>query len=240
VCGVLLDINSPEVVELFGYLGYDFVFIDCQHGGLTVETARHLMRAAELTGLTSLVRVPRNDPSVILEFLDCGAGGIIVPNITTRAETEQAAAAMRYPPVGIRGAFGRSRAAAFGVTQSAAEYFTRANDEVLFVGLIEDQAALGNLTEICSTPGLDVVLIGPSDLALSMGVVGGWSEPEVQEQVERIRAAGAVAGKPTMVVALDPADGRRLYAQGFQALLVSAIALLTRAASGFLRELNAD
>jgi 2-keto-3-deoxy-L-rhamnonate aldolase RhmA len=77
-CGVLVEFHNPELVELFGHLGYDFVFLDGQHCGLNVEVARGLIRAADVTGMTSLVRVPRNDASVILEYLDAGAGGIIV------------------------------------------------------------------------------------------------------------------------------------------------------------------
>src|SRR5262245_11798254 len=94
VVGVLLTIQSAELVELFGHLGYDFVFLDAQHGGLTLDSARELIRAAELTGMTPLVRVPRNDPSVILEYLDVGAAGIIVPSITSRATAEAAVQAM--------------------------------------------------------------------------------------------------------------------------------------------------
>src|SRR5262249_42715076 len=75
VVGALVTSNHAELVEVFGHLGYDFVFLDAQHGGLSVETARELIRAAELTGMTPLVRVPRNDPAVILEYLDSGAGG---------------------------------------------------------------------------------------------------------------------------------------------------------------------
>ena len=100
VVGVLVTIQNAELVELFGHLGYDFVFLDAQHGGLTVETARELIRAAELTGMTALVRVPRNDPSVILEYLDVGAPGIIVPNITNKAAAEAAVSAIKYPPRG--------------------------------------------------------------------------------------------------------------------------------------------
>src|SRR5262249_54539415 len=120
--GVLLTLQSAELVELFGHLGYDFVFLDAQHGGLTVETARDLIRAAELTGMTPLVRVPRNDPSVILEYLDVGAAGIIVPNIPSRATAEAAVQAIKYPPRGARGASTLSRAAFYGVTQPAADY----------------------------------------------------------------------------------------------------------------------
>jgi len=214
-CGVLMEIHSSELVELFGHLGYDFVFLDGQHCGLNVEVARAMIRAADLTGMTSLVRVPRNDPSVILEYLDAGAGGIIVPNITTRAEAEAAAAAMRYPPVGIRGGFGRSRAANYGITQTQMEYFTKTNDEVLCVALIEDQSALSNLPAICSTPGVDIILIGPGDLSLSMGIPGGWKDPRVQAAVEQIRAAAAAAAivaiptsAATMALISPPASGR--------------------------------
>jgi 2-keto-3-deoxy-L-rhamnonate aldolase RhmA len=238
LCGVLAEFHNPEMVELFGHLGYDFVFLDGQHCGLNVEVARSLIRAADVTGMTSLVRVPRNDASVILEYLDAGAGGIIVPNITTRAEAEAAVAAMRYPPVGLRGGFGRSRAANYGITQTQVEYFTKTNDEVLCVPLVEDQSALAHASAICSTPGVDVVSIGPGDLSLSMGIPGGMKDPRVQAAVEQIRAAAAAAGRPAMIIVSDPADGRALYAQGFQLLLVSATNLLANSARGFLKELG--
>ena len=238
VCGALVEFSNPELVELFGHLGYDFVFLDGQHCGVSPETARGLIRAADITGMTSLVRVPRNDASVILEYLDSGAGGIIVPNIVARADVEAAVAALKYPPAGARGAFGRSRAANYGVTQTQVEYFTKMNDEVLCVPLIEDQAALEHLPAVCSVPGVDIVLIGPSDMALSMGIPGGWKDPRVQSAVEQIRAAAAAAGKPAMIVALDPADGRALYEQGFQVLMVSAISMLATTARDFLRQIG--
>lgn len=237
-CGALVEFSNPEVIELLGHLGIDFVFIDGQHCGVGAETARGLIRAANVTGMTSIVRVPRNDPSVILEFLETGAGGIVIPNITTRAETEAAVAAMRYPPVGVRGGFGRSRAANYGITQTQVEYFTKTNEEVLCIPLLEDEAALDHLPGICSVPGVDIVLIGPGDLALSMGIPGGWKDPRVQANVEKIRAAAAAAGKPTMLVALDPTDGRALYAQGFQILMVSLTGLLIGAARSFLQEVG--
>ena len=233
-----MEFHNPELVELFGHLGYDFVFLDGQHCGLNVEVARALIRAADVTDMTSLVRVPRNDASVILEYLDAGAGGIIVPNVATRADAEAAATAMRYPPGGIRGGFGRSRAANYGITQTQVEYFTKMNDEVLCVPLIEDQSAVAHAPAICSTRGVDIVVIGPGDLSLSMGIPGGWKDPRVQASVEQIRVAAATVGKPTMIVALDPADGRALYAQGFQLLIVSTTSLLANSARGFLKELD--
>lgn len=240
VCGVLVEFNCPDLIEIVGHLGYDFVFLDGQHCGLNPESARGLIRAADATGMTSIVRVPKNDAAIILEYLEGGAGGIIVPNIVTRAETEAMVAALKYPPVGVRGGFGRSRASNFGITQSQVDYFTKANDEILCVPLVEDQAALPNLPAICSTPGVDMVIVGPGDMALSMGIPGGWKDPRVQAAVEQVRAATQAAGKPAMVLALDAANGRAVYAQGFQATAVSLCAALTGAAKDFLQQVGRD
>jgi 4-hydroxy-2-oxoheptanedioate aldolase len=240
VCGVFLEFNNPDLLELFGHLGYDFVFLDGQHCGLTLDSARNLVRAADLTGMTSIVRVPRNEPSVILEYLELGAGGIVVPNITTGKEAAAAAAAMRYPPTGTRGGFGRSRAANYGFTETQQEYFTQINAEILCWALVEDQAALPHLTEICGTPGVDVVAVGPGDMALSMGVPGGWKDPGVLAAVGQILAASRAGGKPASIPAGDPTEGRAWYAQGFQIVLVSALSLLGTAAKNFRQALTAS
>lgn len=240
VCGVLVEFNCPDLVEIVGHLGYDFVFLDGQHCGLNPETARGLIRAADGTGMTSLVRVPKNDPAVILEYLEIGAGGIIAPNIVSRAGTETMVAAMKYPPAGVRGGFGRSRASNYGITQSQIEYFTKANDEVLCIPLVEDQAALPNLPAICSTPGVDIVLTGPGDMALSMGIPGGWKDPRVQAAVTQVLTSAKGAGKPAMILALDAANGRAVYEQGFQVIAVSACAAFTTAAKEFLQQVGRD
>ena len=154
VCGVLVDVLSEDLVELFGHVGFDFAVLDAQHGGVDAEQARGLLRAAELTGLATLVRVPRNDAAEILRYLDAGAGGIIVPNVASGADVAAAVSAMKYPPEGRRGAAGRSRAAGYGLTQSPAEWFAGANAEVLFMPLVEDPEALDHLPGICAAPGV--------------------------------------------------------------------------------------
>jgi 2-keto-3-deoxy-L-rhamnonate aldolase RhmA len=239
VVGALITINSPELVETFGHLGYDFVFIDGQHGGLGVETARGLIRAAELTGMTPLVRVRKNDPAEILEYLDQGAGGVIVPDVTSRAEVEAAAKATRYPPRGTRGAMASSRAAFYGAPQAGAAYYGRADEEVLCCAIFENHAVLGELDAAVRVPDLDVVVIGPADLSLSMGIRDGWKDPRVQAEVARIHAAARAAGKPAMIVALDHDDGRRVLAEGYQALLVVTGPLIVSAARSFLQVLRA-
>jgi 4-hydroxy-2-oxoheptanedioate aldolase len=238
VVGALVTINHAELVEVFGHLGYDFVFLDAQHGGLSVETARELIRAAELTGMTPLVRVPRNDPAVILEYLDSGAGGIIVPDVASRADTEAAVRAVKYPPDGARGASFASRAAFYGIPRAAAEYVRRANAETMVVPLLESRDVLPVLDDVVKVPGVDLYAIGPADLGLSLGIQGGWSEPPIQAAVDRIHQAVRAAGRPTMIVARDPEDGRRLRAQGYQALLVSTGSLLVGAGRAMLQALK--
>ena len=239
VVGVLLTVQNAELVELFGHLGYDFVFIDAQHGGVGVETARELIRAAELTGMTPLVRVPRNEPSVILDYLEIGAGGIIVPNVMRRADAEGAVRAIKYAPLGNRGNMPISRAGFYGVTQSSAEYMTRANQETLFLPILEDQEVLDVLPEVIGVEGVDAVLVGPGDLALSMGIPGGWSDPRVQAGVDRIVEAARAGSKPAMIVPLDVEDGRRLRERGFQGLIVISGPLIAEAAREFLQGLRA-
>ncbi len=239
VIGVLLTINDPDLVELFGHLGYDFVFIDGQHGGVTVETARELVRAAELTGMTPLVRVPRNDPSVILEYLEVGAGGIIVPNVISRTDAESAVRAIKYAPRGTRGSMTMSRAAFYGVTQSGAEYMARANEETMLLPILEDREVLEVLPDVVGVEGIDAILVGPGDLALSMGIPGGWSDPRVQAEVDRIVQAARAAGRPAMIVPLDVEDGRRLRERGFQGLIVISGTLIANAARDFLHGLRA-
>ena len=238
VSGVLLTIPNADLVEMFGHLGYDFVFLDAQHGGIGVETARELMRAAELTGLTTLVRVPRNDPSVILEYLDAGAGGIIVPNVMSRDDAVAAVRAIKYAPLGNRGNMASSRAAFYGIAQSGAEYIARANEETMFLPILEDREVLDVLPEVVGVEGVDAVLIGPGDLALSLGIPGGWKDPRVQAEVDRIHAAARAAGKGVIIVALDLEDARRLREQGYQGLMVVTTSLIATAAREFLEAMR--
>jgi 4-hydroxy-2-oxoheptanedioate aldolase len=106
--GIRLDFTSPDVVESLGNLGFDFVYFDLEHGPTGEEACREMIRAAELVGLTPLVRVPFNEPGVVARFLDSGALGIIFPHCNTRQDARAAVKAVKYPPDGERGLGGRS------------------------------------------------------------------------------------------------------------------------------------
>ena len=159
---VLPDAFSAEVMAR---LGFDWVCIDMQHGLIDYQLALSMLQAISATPTVPIVRVPWNDPAIIMKVLDAGAYGVLIPLINNRADTEQAVAACRYPPAGIR-SYGPMRATLYG----GADYATAANDEICCIPMIETASALENLDDILSVPGVDAVYIGPMDLSLSLGI----------------------------------------------------------------------
>jgi 4-hydroxy-2-oxoheptanedioate aldolase len=187
VFGLLNSIPSPLVVEMVGYAGYDFVILDMEHVCVNPETLENMVRAAECSGMTPLVRVPDAEPDLILRVLDCGAQGIVVSNLRTRAEAERAVAASRFHPLGKRSISG-GRQTGFG-TIDLATYFERANREIMVVVMIEDREGVENLDEILSVDGIDMVIEGAMDLSHSFGLPGQAQHPSVQDAVHAVARA---------------------------------------------------
>ena len=136
---------SPELFEFCGLAGFDYVVLDGEHAGVDPQTARQLARAAQGAGITALARVPRGEPSVVLQYLDAGVEGLILPHCNTAADAEAFVSACKYPPRGIRGAASSSRAAGYGFTQTPREHLEQADREVLCLGLIEEPQAVDHL-----------------------------------------------------------------------------------------------
>jgi 4-hydroxy-2-oxoheptanedioate aldolase len=197
--GVSIQFPAPELVEMVGELGFDWVMLDGEHGTITHGNVGPMVLAAERRGITPIVRPERNDPGTINKYLDQGAQGVQVPHVNTAEEARAAVAACRYHPAGARG-LGGGRMSDFGYGMATPEYVKVANARTLVCVQIEDVAAVENLDEILSVEGVDVFFVGPTDLAQSMGYPGGNSEPVVQETVRnvlgKIRAAGRVSGTP--------------------------------------------
>ena len=199
VFGVMLTFPSPPVVEILGYIGFDWVLLDNEHGSITVDTAEDVIRAAELTGIAPIVRPVANRPEMIAPFLDRGAWGVQVPHVNTREEAEAAVAACKYFPDGERGSFSRGRPAEYGMGGvTTQEYFAKANANTLVCLMLEEVKAISNIAEIARVKGVDVLFIGSGDLSQSMGYPGQQAHPEVLAVMERgvklIRAAGVAAG----------------------------------------------
>ena len=183
VIGSVLSLPEPFVAEVMGAAGFDFLLVDLEHAPLSIYQLQTLLIAARPTESTLLVRAPWNDPVAVKQILDVGAEGVVLPWINNRDECEAAVAAARYPPEGIRG-FGPRRA--LRIHGGVDEYAHRANEGVLVLAQIERVEAVERLGEILTTPGLDGIMVGPADLALSMGYLHDRENPAVETQIRRI------------------------------------------------------
>ncbi|MCS5658670.1 MAG: aldolase/citrate lyase family protein [Dehalococcoidia bacterium] len=198
VFGVMLTFPSPQVVEMIGGLGFDWVLIDNEHGTVTIENSEDLIRAAELSGVAPIVRPVSNKPEIIAPFMDRGAWGVQVPHVNTAEEAAAAVDAVKYHPLGHRGMFSGSRPADYGLGSSTADYVEEANRNTLVCLMLEEVEAIENLESMVEVAGVDVFFIGSGDLSQSMGYPGQQTHPEVQalmaKGVSVIREAGKVAG----------------------------------------------
>ena len=225
-------ILSSEMVDFLGPLGFDGVWLECEHGGVTWEQLGELTRAADLWGVTPITRVNANEPWLITRTLDRGSMGIVVPHINSRAAAEQAAQSAKYAPLGYRGMFGGRQS--YGVP----DYFAAANDQSMVIVLLEEVSALQNLDEILRVDDIDVFFVAPSDLAQTMGHLGNPGHPEVQAAIDaaiaRIVASGRTAG--TLVNDANAAD---YVSKGVKFLMTSFNPWLSRAATDFLGKIAA-
>ena len=225
--------SSAGLVELLGHLGFDGVFLDCEHGPGGWEDIEHMVRAAEVAGYSSVVRVDRNDAATITRALDRGAGGVQIPHVNTATEAAAAVQHAKYAPLGHRGWSGWR--AVFG--EDPAEYPRRANAETLVVVMLEEVDALHNLDEILRIEHIDVFFVAPGDLAQSMGFPGQVDHPQLNAAIEdalrRVRAAGRVSGTLTTPALVD-----RHLELGVQFLYVGLGSLLGPAARDFVRRVR--
>lgn len=194
VFGVGIREPAIEMIEILGLLGFDYLTIDCLHSPMSVETVAHLIRTAELRGITPVVRVPQNVPEIILRYLDVGAMGITIAEMDSAEIARKAVTAVKYPPWGERG-LSTVRAGDFGLRESLGEYAMDANTETMVLGMVESREAVENIEEILGTEGLDSIIIGTTDLSKSLGVPGQRNHPLVLEAIDKVLSAGKKTGK---------------------------------------------
>jgi 4-hydroxy-2-oxoheptanedioate aldolase len=196
--GVMCTFPSPPVVEMLGYLGFDWILLDNEHGSITVDSAESCIAVAELSGMAPIVRPVGIKPELITPFLDRGAWGVQVPHVNTADEARAVVDAAKYGPEGHRGLFSGGRPARYGFAGNTADYAKEANRQTLVCIMIEEVEAIENLPEMVKVPGIDVYFIGSGDLSQSMGYTGQQAHPEVQNMMERgvktITEAGRIAG----------------------------------------------
>lgn len=176
--------GSPTIVEAAVHAGWPVIIIDNEHGFTGLETTINLIRAVECAGGHVIVRVPWNDPVYLKRILDIGVKSLMIPMISNKEEAEAAVAACKYPTRGWRGyAAGIARATGYGADPG---YGARINDELLIIGQIEQVEAVENIDEIASVDGMDMLFIGPNDLAGSMGIFEGLEDPEFIAAVDDV------------------------------------------------------
>jgi len=183
--GTHIDTYSPTLVEIAGLAGLDYVYIEAEHAPLNWETFEHMMRAADLSNLTPLARLDEEPLNrLIRKALEAGVQGVIIPHISSVEEAEAAVQAVKFPPLGIRG-MGTMRARQYGIIPLV-DYLEWSNQESLVALLIEEQEAVNNIEEILSVEGVDIVVFGPSDYSISIGVPGQTTHPSVLDARRKV------------------------------------------------------
>jgi 4-hydroxy-2-oxoheptanedioate aldolase len=175
---------DPAIVEIIALAGFDGVFIDMEHTGFDLQLVGEMVRIADLTGITSIVRVPDNNAKLILRVLDMGAQGIQVPHIEGLAGARRAVAAVRYPPMGARGAAGSTRAAGYGAMPWQ-EHVRTSNEEILLIVMTEDLQGIKEIDAIAALDGVDLISLGPTDLSAALGITDP-SDPRLRQTVEEL------------------------------------------------------
>jgi 2-keto-3-deoxy-L-rhamnonate aldolase RhmA len=220
--GATITLSSPVLAELLSRVGFDWLWFEAEHTTLSDDAVQLMLQATNGADVSTVVRVPWNDKTLIKRAADAGPDAILVPQVNTRAEGEAAVRAMTYPPDGDRGA-GLARAQAYGL--AVGEYYKSANSEVLTMFMIEHIDGVRNIDEIVSVPGLGGIMIGALDLSGSMGLLGQTDHAEVEGGIQKVLAACKRANVPCGIVALDPDQANRRIEEGFT-LIVLAIDVL--------------
>ena len=236
---MIQEVRNPSVAQIMAQAGCDFLFFDCEHGPFSLETVADLVRVARLSGVTPLVRVPDAQYHLIARTLDLGAQGFMVPRVETRAQVEYIVESALYPPLGKRGCSVNKGHNDF---QAENEWlFTEtANRENLIILQIERARAVEDIDDLLAVPGVGAALIGPNDLALSLGVRAADQLAALEEPIQRVLDACLARGLPCGIHVGDLQWLARWQQRGMQLICYSSDLLFLRngAATGmrWLRE----
>lgn len=218
VCiGATITMENTVVAELLSHVGLDWLWFEMEHSATSDGGALAMLQATNGADISTVVRVPWNDKTMIKRALDNGPDGIIIPLVNTAEEAEAAVRAMKYPPVGERGA-GLSRAQCYGIHMG--EYMGTANDEVMTTIMIEHVTAIKNVDQILAVKGIDSVMVGALDLSGSMGLLGQTTHPDVETAIQKVLAASKKAKVPCGIITTAPEQANERIKQGFTQIII--------------------
>ncbi len=231
--GSMISMASPALAQTLADTGLDWLLIDLEHGAITVESAQAMIAATAVADCTPLARVAWTVPWLAKPLLDSGAMGIVFPMVRTPEEARTAIAACRYPPAGERGWGPFYAPSRWGM--GPFDYTGAADDSVLAIVLIEHVEAVDNIDAILGVPGIDVAMIAPFDLSVSLGKPGAFDDPAFRAVFER--AERAIRGSPAALggVAPTPERAKELVARGYRFVMLGYdVLIIDRAMRGFL------
>jgi 4-hydroxy-2-oxoheptanedioate aldolase len=226
--GLWSSLSSNYTVEVIAGAGFDWILLDSEHSPADIENLLTQLQAAAPYPTHPVVRIPWNDMVTVKRVLDIGAQSLLVPYVSTKEEAQNAVSYTRYPPAGVRGVAGTTRATRFG---RIAEYARRAHEEICLLVQVETQQALENIEAICAVDGVDGIFIGPADLHASFGHTGEIANPKVKplidDAIRRIRKSGKAPG----ILTPNEADARQWLECGALFVAVGAdVGILARGA----------
>lgn len=217
--GIWMSLSSPLVAEITGDAGFDWVLVDCEHAPNDLPKLREQLQAMRGSASSILARPPWNDMVLIKQFMDVGVQNFIIPYVQNPQEARDAVAATRYPPEGVRGVAGGSRASNFGREKA---YLKESNEAVTVIVQVETMEAMAELEAIGQVPGVDGVFIGPADLSASMGHLGDIEQAEVQKVIREAAERLAAVNVPSATLAFDPDVAERYIGYGYQMVCIGS------------------
>jgi len=234
--GVLSTSDDPQLAELFGLAGFDYYMLDAEHGLLDAAQVVNVIRACERVNMTPMARVGSKDPKLVLQYLDAGMMGIMMPGLETADEIKMLVDAVKYPPLGKRG-MGLTRASGYiAVGNEAVDYINFSNEQTMVIPQFEDASLIDRFEQMLSQPGVDAVVIGPRDLSLNMGFPDGSNHPEVQDMIDKVVGICKRSGVAAGITAGSRADSARQVARGVTLVLAIAQWVIATGSKEFLPE----
>ncbi len=207
--GMEINTGDPSLIEILAYTGFDFYMLDMEHSRVNIETMEHCIRAADAAGITTVVRVIENSPSLIRQAMEAGAQGVMIPHVENVQEARKAVESLRYPPEGKCGVCPSIRAANYS-HEGWQEYMEHANKQTMLIPLLEDKNGIENAEEIFAQlkPGVDAVGVGMADLAHDFVTQPGqkvdWQHPYLAEAFDKVMAISKKTGVPIISMVTSP------------------------------------
>ena len=227
--GVTASIPHPDITEILGKIGFDYIHFDTQHTPLSIQSVQTMMQSMSFSQTTPIVRVQWNNISMINRALDIGAHGIIVPFVNTKEDAKKAVQYATFPPKGVR-SYGPRRA-----MMRDPEYMATSDEEILVIPQVETKESLDNVEDILSVDGIEAFFVGPYDLSRSLGVFTKWNHPTFEKALEKVLEVAEKTGTTPGLLAMIE-DIEKTVERGFRLINIGGdVSFLTEAATTTLQ-----